>query len=176
MGQLKDLTGQRFGHLTVLERAEKGKFSGAYWLCRCDCGAEKIIRGLTLKNGRTQSCGCLQKEVASQLCTKMRNKHGGHGSRLYRIWKNMHSRCYNANVGNYSYYGGRGITICNEWLNDFSAFRAWALSHGYQDDLTIDRIDVNGNYYPDNCRWVTMKEQNANQRPRTRKRKGAKYE
>ena len=155
---LIDLTGQRFGRLTVLKRAETIN-KRTRWLCRCDCGEEVIVEAYNLKKGHTQSCGCLQREAAS----KANTTHGMRGSRLYRIWVCMHNRCYRKCYHAYNHYGGRGITICDEW-HDFQAFQYWAIENGYNDDLSIDRIDNDKGYYPDNCRWVTMEEQNRNKR------------
>ncbi|MBQ3021944.1 MAG: hypothetical protein IJD91_01275 [Clostridia bacterium] len=154
-----DLTGQRFGRLIVLEFVPNEK-RGSYWLCRCDCGNEKVIRGNCLITKHTESCGCLFLDVRKASTTT----HGNSNSRLYSIWKNMKQRCNNPNASKYGTYGGRGICVCDEWLNNFPAFRTWALSHGYADNLSIDRIDNNKGYFPENCRWADNKTQCRNLR------------
>lgn len=165
MSVLIDLTGQQFGRLTVIHRSGKDNNGLVRWLCVCSCGVEKEVRGQDLRRGRQVSCGCWKDEN-----TATRDyRHGQAGTRLHRIWKNMKSRCYNPRVQSFKDYGARGIEICPEWCNDFGTFSAWALSHGYEDHLTIDRIDVNGNYCPANCRWVTRSEQNRNKRTPSRK-------
>lgn len=159
----KDKTGQRFGRLTVIRRAENDNAGKAQWLCRCDCGTYKVIRSGNLKEtSKTKSCGCLKRE----LLHKQKNglKHGMYGTRIYTEWASMKWRCYCEKNTSYERYGGRGIKVCDEWLNDFLPFYNWAMSSGYRDDLTLDRIDNNGDYRPDNCRWVTMKVQDNNKR------------
>lgn len=155
-----DLTGQKFGRLTVIERAENNG-NVVCWVCKCDCGNVRIVQGCSLRNGRTTSCGCFQRE-------RVQNKtiHGqakkGNKTRLYKIYHGMKVRCTKKSGQNYKYYGLKGIAICDEWLNNFQSFYNWAMSNGYADNLTIDRIDSSKGYAPNNCRWVSYKEQNNN--------------
>lgn len=162
INNLIDLTGMRFGRLTVIEKAED-KNKQIMWRCKCDCGNEKCVSSGNLRSGCTKSCGCLHDEVA-----KISKKtHGMSKTRIYRIYKEMYARCYSPKRPEYPDYGGRGIAICDEWLdeeNGFMNFYNWAMANGYADNLTIDRINKDGNYEPSNCRWATAKEQARNTR------------
>jgi hypothetical protein len=158
-----NLTGQKFGRLTVIKRVEnrikKCGQKQVMYLCKCDCGNEKVISYDNLKR-QTRSCGCLHREQIS----KLNKKHGLHKTRIHSIWWNMLSRCKNKNVKAYKDYGGRGITVCDEWANDFVNFYNWAMENGYNDNLTIERIDVNKGYNPDNCKFISPEEQAHNKR------------
>jgi len=165
----KDLTGQRFGRLVVLNRAYNDKHTNIYWLCLCDCSIHKIVRGTNLKSGLTRSCECLHRESASKI-GRLKRTHGHTTNHLgytpeYNAWLAMKQRCCNPNYEYYKNYGGRGIIICPEWLDDFLAFlqeMGPRPAKGY----SVDRIDNNGNYEPGNVKWSTAKEQANNRRQR----------
>lgn len=160
MGTLIDLTGERFGRLRVLSRAGSDLQNKPTWRCVCDCGAEVVVQGANLRKGHTVSCGFY--------CRDVHTKHGAEGTRLYAVWKNMRDRCFKERHKSYADYGGRGITVCEDWL-DFSNFMEWAFQTGYDPDApkgkcTLDRIDYNKGYHPENCRWVDAKTQGRNKR------------
>lgn len=188
---MKDETGKRYGKLTVIKYDHTDPKGGAYWLCKCDCGCTTVVKGNRLRNGKTRSCGCLKREAQENFgentrgTTSARMKefnqtfwteenrqhnrelatiHGGTGTRLFQIWSHMRQRC-TGNGCHARWYRDKGIRVCEEWDNDFSAFRAWALEHGYRDQpkdtpykemLSIDRIDPNKGYFPENCQWITV--------------------
>lgn len=155
MPRLIDLIGQRFGRLTVIRRDGANKNGSATWLCKCDCGNVKVVSGRDLINGDTKSCGCSRRTP---------RKHGMTKTRLYRIWSDMKNRCQNPNNHAYKDYGGRGIVVCGEWSDDFNCFKEWAINNGYSKELTIERLDFNKGYCPDNCTWITLSEQAQNRR------------
>lgn len=160
----KDLTGLKFGRLTVIKLEGQNKYKRLMWLCKCDCGNTHIVSSNLLLMGVTRSCGCLNDE--NRKSGNNRRTHGMWGTRLYRIWKCMKNRCLNKNTNDYKkWYGSKGVTVCEEWLN-FEPFCKWALAHGYKDDLSIDRINPYGNYEPSNCRWADAKTQANNKRKR----------
>ena len=162
---VKDLTGQKFGRLTVISQngfTSPNKYGQrhAIWYCKCDCGNYIERTTDVLKRGKS-SCGCREKEVLRDMSRKNTTHNMTH-TRLYRIYKGMISRCYYKSSQRYNAYGGRGIKVCDEWKNDRSKFFDWAINNGYKEDLTIERINVNGNYEPSNCCWIPMSEQYKN--------------
>jgi len=159
MPRLIDLTGKKFGNFTVVSLSSN-RNRRVHWRCLCACGKGKDVSGSALRSGNTKSCGCLKAELIS----KAHTKHGMAGTRLYIIWKHMTQRCENQNVERYKSYGGRGIAVCKEWRENPVNFINWAMENGYNDTLSIDRIDVNGDYEPKNCRWIPVKKQAQNRR------------
>lgn len=161
-----DMTGKRVGRLIVISRAENDKYGNARWRCKCICGKFAVVNGSALRNGHTRSCGCLQADKTAQM---VRRRSFGdafmdvpYDKRLLGIFNAMKQRSYNPNNSEYRHYGGKGVMICDEWLNSFPKFHSWALSHGYERGLTIDRIDNSKGYMPENCRFTTKAEQNRN--------------
>ncbi len=156
--QYKDLAGKRFGRLIALHPTEKRKNRHIIWLCRCDCGNLITIISDSLIRERTKSCGCFNRERAVETNLIHGDSEHGNVALLYAIWVAMKQRCLNPNNKAYKYYGKRGIVICKEWLKNYLAFKWWAMSHGYKEGLTIDRIDSTGNYESSNCQWITASE------------------
>lgn len=165
----KDLTGKKFGRLLVIKEIGRNKRRQKMWLCKCICGNEKEVPTTYLTSGDTKSCGCYRRECEIKNLKRCRENgvnitHGLSKTRLYCIWAGMKERCYNNKSTAYSNYGGRGIRVCDEWIQDFMNFYDWSMANGYRDNLTIDRINVNGSYEPNNCRWATWKMQSYNKR------------
>lgn len=165
----RNIIGERFGMLEVLEeiepipRPDKPGWKRRVFRCQCDCGKITDVTRDSLTSGNTKSCGCLSK-INVQKAIEAETIHGKTNTRLYRIWCHMKDRCYREGNNRYQYYGGRGIRICEEWKNDFQKFYDWAVTHGYRDDLSIDRIDNDKGYFPGNCRWVDVATQSRNRR------------
>lgn len=152
------MTGTRVGRLTVIAKAERTKSGKTQWLCKCDCGNEVIVSRRHLKDASTKSCGCYRREHSSQA----NRTHGMRKTRLYRIWTGIKDRCNNPKSKYWKRYGGRGITVCENWNNSFDAFYEWATNNGYTENLTLDRKDNDLGYCPENCRWATYQEQENN--------------
>lgn len=156
-GYVDNMVGKRYGRLVGIEQRGFDRYGRARWLWRCDCGVERTIPAYVVKNGHSRSCGCLLKDCESRI------RHGGYGSRLYKTWNGMKSRCKYKCHPSYKNYGARGISVCKEW-EGFVGFREWALSSGYDDTLTIERIDNDGNYCPKNCTWIPRQAQGRHKR------------
>lgn len=154
-----NLIGLKFGRLTVVNKLYI-RNQKQYWECLCDCGNKTEVPTGHLKSGHTTSCGCYHSEISK----KVNTTHGGKHERLYSIWFGMKKRCFNPKEPAYKYYGERGIKVCDEWAENYSLFREWALKNGYDDTLSIERKDVNGNYCPENCCWIPLNKQNSNKR------------
>jgi hypothetical protein len=170
LGKKVEMLGKRFGRLVVLSETDKrDKCGNVYYLCECDCGTRKTISGASLRQGRTVSCGCYNKEVITG-----DKVPGGSRKGLYRVWYSMLMRCNNENNKDFHNYGARGISVCKEWQNSYEAFYHWATQSGYRQGLTLDRIDNDGNYSPENCRWATWKQQHNNKRSNKKIKYGGK--
>lgn len=160
-----DLSGQKFNNLIAIKQVGV-KANSVLYLCKCDCGKERIVKSWVLKCGRVKDCGCISQQSKRKHLSEhnWKRTHGHSRTRLYKCWSDMKSRCYNQNNKEYKNYGLRGISVCDEWIHSYEHFEQWALNSGYKENLTIDRVDVNDNYKPSNCRWVTPTEQTYNKR------------
>lgn len=164
MSKRIDITGQRYGRLVPLYRVEDNKYGRSVWMCQCDCGTLKAVAANDIRSGKSRSCGCLERENRLNIKDRSIKTHRMTKTRIYRIWQGAKNRVFNKKDEHWPGYGGRGITMCEEWASSFECFRDWAFSNGYSENLTLDRIDFDGDYCPENCRWVTSAEQQRNKR------------
>ena len=155
MAKFNDLSGKKFGYLTIAERVQNAKNGKARWKCICDCGNETIVTSTDIMTGHTSSCGCKRYESHNRV-------HGMNKTDIHTKWVQMRQRCYNKNDASYIHYGAKGVSVCDEWRNNFIAFMNWSYSNGYKEGLSLDRIDNLKGYYPDNCRWVKWEDQSGN--------------
>lgn len=157
-----DITGERYGRLIVLRHVGFAENHQSLWECQCDCGKTHIVPKKSLTGGGTKSCGCLRSERTKIGCTKHGMITHSKRAKIYDVWVAMKQRCTNPNNKYYRRYGGRGIRVCQEWINDFKAFYDWSIANGYSEGLHLDRIDNDGSYSPDNCHWITNQENQKN--------------